>query len=152
MASGGLDVPERILAAIESLEERVSALAAADRQAARPERFPALTAVEAPVLTKPGHADQFKFCEEVRRLASSALVSGQFDETTECWIPVGNGPEAFDVLATALQRVVSAVEARQKLIRLADRSELGWRVVQHYVADPIADDADDEKRIKRATK
>ena len=33
-----------------------------------------------------------------------------------------------------------------------DRSDLGWRVVQHYVADPIADDMEDEKRIKKATK
>ena len=35
---------------------------------------------------------------------------------------------------------------------MADRSELGWRVVQHYLADPIADSVDDEKRIKNATK
>ena len=58
---------------------------------------------------------------------------------------------SFDVLASALQRVVAAVEARQKLIHLADRSDLGWRVVQHYMADLITD-TDDEKRIKRPTK
>ena len=63
-----------------------------------------------------------------------------------------NSADSVDVLASALQRVVAAVEARQKLIRMADRSELGWRVVQHYMADPIADDADDDKRIKQATK
>jgi stalled ribosome rescue protein Dom34 len=54
--------------------------------------------------------------------------------------------------ALAFQRIVAAVEGRQKLIRMADRSELGWRVVQHYLADPIADNAEDEKRIKKATK
>jgi hypothetical protein len=52
----------------------------------------------------------------------------------------------------ALQRVVAASEARQKLMKMADRSELGWRVIQHYVADPIADSVEDEKRIKNATK
>ena len=52
----------------------------------------------------------------------------------------------------ALQRIVAATEAREKLIKMADRSELGWRVVQHYLADPIADSVDDEKRIKNATK
>jgi hypothetical protein len=50
--------------------------------------------------------------------------------------------------ASALQCIVAAVEGRQKLIRLADHSELNWRVVQHYLADPVADSADDEKRIK----
>ncbi len=42
-------------------------------------------------------------------------------------------------MVDALQRIVEANEERQKLIKTADRSELGWRVVQHYVADPIAD-------------
>jgi hypothetical protein len=50
----------------------------------------------------------------------------------------------------AFQRVVATAEARQKLIGLADRSELGWRVVQQYLADPIEDDADNEKRIKKS--
>jgi len=60
--------------------------------------------------------------------------------------------DSADTAVQALQRIVAAVEARQKLIRMADRSDLGWRVVQHYVADPIADSLEDEKRIKNATK
>ena len=42
------------------------------------------------------------------------------------------------------------VRERQKLIKLADSSELGWKVVQEYVANPIAEDSEDEKKMMRA--
>lgn len=39
---------------------------------------------------------------------------------------------------------------RQKLIKMADTSELGWRVVNEYISNPLASDSDDEKRIYKA--
>ena len=39
---------------------------------------------------------------------------------------------------------------RQKLIQMADRSELGWRVVHEYESNPLAEDSEDEKRIYKA--
>ena len=39
---------------------------------------------------------------------------------------------------------------RQKLIKIADRSDHGWGVVAEYTADELADDSDDEKRILKA--
>jgi hypothetical protein len=39
---------------------------------------------------------------------------------------------------------------REKLIKLADSSDSGLRVVQKYEAHPLADDSDDEKKIVRA--
>jgi len=58
------------------------------------------------------------------------------------------------------QKVVSAkekisegiclVQERQKMIKLADSSDLGWKVVQEYESNPIADDSEDEKRMNRA--
>ena len=41
---------------------------------------------------------------------------------------------------------------QQKLIRLADREESGWRVVEHYISDDLASDSDDEKAIAKARK
>ena len=41
---------------------------------------------------------------------------------------------------------------RQKLIKIADRSEYGWGVVAEYTADKLADDSDDEKRLEKAEK
>ena len=39
---------------------------------------------------------------------------------------------------------------RQKLIKMADASKLGWRVVNEYVSNHLASDSDDEKRIYKA--
>ena len=63
---------------------------------------------------------------------------------------------------SALQQAKAAVEEsmtllmdRQKAIRLADRSELGWAglgwaVVNEYGKDELAEDSEDEKRIAKA--
>ncbi len=49
-----------------------------------------------------------------------------------------------------LKKAKEALAHRQKLIHLADRSELVWAVVEEYEADELADDSDDEKKIYRA--
>lgn len=41
---------------------------------------------------------------------------------------------------------------RQKMIRMADRSEFGWMVVNEYETDELADDEEDERRIAKALK
>lgn len=38
---------------------------------------------------------------------------------------------------------------RQELIQLAYSSELGWKVVAEYEANPITSDSEDEKRIHK---
>ncbi|XP_053401634.1 uncharacterized protein LOC128546105 [Mercenaria mercenaria] len=56
-------------------------------------------------------------------------------------------------LQESRQKIAEAKEMishRQKLIRLADSSELGWRVVNEYESNPLASDSDDEKRIYKA--
>ena len=42
------------------------------------------------------------------------------------------------------------IKNRQKLIKLADSSEAGRRVVDGYVSNPLAEDSDDEKKIYKA--
>ena len=39
---------------------------------------------------------------------------------------------------------------RNKLIKIVDRSVLGWDTVAEYEADPIASDSDHEKKIRQA--
>ena len=41
---------------------------------------------------------------------------------------------------------------RQKHIKIADRSDLSWATVKHYMADPLADGPEDEKDIARLEK
>ena len=42
------------------------------------------------------------------------------------------------------------LQHRQKLIKLADKSEVGWKLVDEYESHELADDSDDEKRILKA--
>ena len=42
------------------------------------------------------------------------------------------------------------MKQRQKVIRIADESEMGWKVVDEYVQSEIASDEEDQKRIHRA--
>ena len=45
---------------------------------------------------------------------------------------------------------LAEVQKRQKLIKLADKSEAGWLAVEKYERNDLVDDSDDEKRIKKA--
>jgi hypothetical protein len=45
---------------------------------------------------------------------------------------------------------MSLLNYRQKIIKIADSSDLGWRVVQEYEANPLEDDSDDEKKLFKA--
>ena len=42
------------------------------------------------------------------------------------------------------------IKNRQKLIKLEDSSDAGWRVVDGYVSNSLAEDSDDEKKIYKA--
>ena len=53
-------------------------------------------------------------------------------------------------MAKALERGRELLGECQKLIKIADRSELGWGVVAEYTADELAVDSDDEKRLEKA--
>ena len=44
------------------------------------------------------------------------------------------------------------IRKRQKLIKIADKSEFGWLVAREYDEDEIASNSDDDKRLKKAEK
>ena len=50
----------------------------------------------------------------------------------------------------ALQEGEDLIKERQKLTKIADRSEHGWATVEEYVADELVDNSDDEKRLYKA--
>ena len=54
--------------------------------------------------------------------------------------------------AEHLEEGASALKTRQKLIKIADRSDFGWGVAHHYQTDPLADNSDDEKELRRTDK
>ena len=53
---------------------------------------------------------------------------------------------------SVLQECKVTIEARMKLIKLADSSDHGWQTVAEYMTNELADNSDDEKRIEHAEK
>ena len=49
-----------------------------------------------------------------------------------------------------LQDMLRSVKRRNKLIRMADRSEAGWDVVLEYEDDELASDSEDDRKMRRA--
>ena len=88
-----------------------------------------------------GNENQYK--HEVKVLTKLTEAKAQLD-----------GPDlSVDSIHQARDKIVEGmaiVRDRQKLIKLADSSELGWRVVKEYTTNPIADDSEDEKKMIRA--
>ena len=52
----------------------------------------------------------------------------------------------------AVDEGTKMLTVRQKHIKLADRSEFGWKFVKEYETDDLAEDDQDEKRIAKAEK
>ena len=51
-----------------------------------------------------------------------------------------------------LKGVIESIDKQNKLIRLADKSEVGWLMVNEYVTDDLASDSGDDAKIRKAEK
>ena len=93
-------------------------------------------ATEAGKLNFQGNKDQFLFNSELR---------GTLDETA-------NFLAARDVekAGEKVEELRKNLRHRQKIIKLADKSEAGWLAVKEYQTEELASDSEDEKRIKKA--
>ena len=85
-------------------------------------------------------------------------VMSKLEETEDSLVPLMNKIDNFaDLDGIALTEAHrSLIEGkqllshRQKLIKMADKSESGWRVVDEYQTNEIAEDSDDEKKMLKA--
>ena len=84
---------------------------------------------------KVGNEKQFKFNQSVEARFDSAISAIEKKK-----------PEK------ELEEGKKLLSERQKLIKLADRSECGWATVSAYVSDDLADTPEDERRISKAEK
>ena len=87
---------------------------------------------EASKLKKKGNLKQFLFNAELLDEVKSITEDLQTQDT--------------DSANKTAKRTIKLIERRQKLIKLADKSEAGWLAVDEYESDELAD----EKRIRKA--
>jgi regulator of RNase E activity RraB len=145
-----MDDTSRILQSIAALAADVAVLKSGRSDQVQQAVLP-MPAPAGPELKGVGNAAQYKFCVTVQDHLQAALSGFTEDEYGDWQLSSGNAVLVNKVVSD-LRNAANLVAQRQKLIRLADRSEHGWAVVPHYLADPLASDEDDEKRMKAAGK
>ncbi len=132
---------QKLLSALATVEEKVSGLKRelSDEQEAANQRLAKkLKLDKKPTFRKKAHEKQFLFNEE---------VGGKLEEAKAA---LGQTPPAVEKAKTVLAEGEKLIVERQKLIRIADRSEHGWATVEEYIDDELADNSDDEKRLYKA--
>ncbi|CAC5377914.1 unnamed protein product [Mytilus coruscus] len=60
------------------------------------------------------------------------------------------GPSLDSPTNSIVSELITKVKARNKSIRIADSSAGGWTTVREYESNTIADNSDDEKKIRQA--
>ncbi|CAG2256478.1 unnamed protein product [Mytilus edulis] len=93
------------------------------------------------VFKRKGNEEQFKVNSKVANKMKEA----------RCFLR--EDPEQTEQTQKAAQSISEGLDIlrhRQKLVKLADQSESGWKTVTEYETHSLADDSEDEKRIIRA--
>ena len=89
--------------------------------------------------------------EEASAIAVARTPAMTPSSTSSSTSSAALGSSMSGPLMSALQQAKAAVEGiallkdHQKVIRLVDRSELGWAMVNEYRKEALAEDSDDEK-------
>ena len=87
---------------------------------------------------------QMKFKGNQKQFELNAHIDSIFDR-----IKYANASEKKEV-DDLVGEGKELIRKRQKLIRIADKSTDGWKVVDEYVSDELASGSEDEKRLKKA--
>ena len=92
-----------------------------------------------------GNELQHKFNDRVADKVAAAAAAISKVETTS-----SSSKVLLDRAAKELEEGTVLIVHRQKVIKLADRSEAGWAVVEEYKGDDLANNSEDEQRMERA--
>ena len=99
-----------------------------------------------------GNKKQFEFNIETLEHITQSL---SFVDSLKSLVDLEN-PEIHQVSALILKlddshnSASKAIKRRNKLIRIADKSEAGWAAVDEYLSDEVASGSEDEKKIRAA--
>ena len=102
------------------------------------------------VFKKKSHQEQAKVNDRIEESITEAET--QLAEVAADAYEGSQLASKVESIQQSLKRGKKIVAERQKLLKIADRSEFGWAVVAEYTADELAEDSDDEKRINKAEK
>ncbi len=83
-----------------------------------------------------GNEEQFKFNSKILEFLEQSLKL----------INSGSAATALPILEKAKEEL----SKRNKLVKLADKSEAGWAAVDEYQQDELASDSDDDKKLRSA--
>ena len=123
------------------LEERLKTLET--KQEASCEKLAKKIRKEKPYSFKrKGHEVQHDFNEKVKETLETAAETLSEENFRD--------PDKVAAAKKAINEGIELLERREKLIKLANRSEYGWRTVEEYEKDDLAKHSDDEKRIAKA--
>jgi len=95
-----------------------------------------------------GNEHQFNFNSRIE----DAINMAKWELTKAVKISDRAAKQAIQKAELSLDEGAKALVVRQKHIKIADRSDLSWATVKHYMADPLADGPEDEKDIARSEK
>ena len=99
-----------------------------------------------------GNKKQFEFNNETLEQITQSL---SFVDSLKSLVDLENS-ENHQVSALilklddSLNSASKAIKRRNKLIRIADKSEAGWAAVDEYLSDEVASGSEDEKKIRAA--
>ena len=86
---------------------------------------------------------QMKFKGNQKQFELNAQIDGVFDRI--CSANDSKNKQVDDLVDEGKE----LIRQRQKLIRMADKSAGGWKVVAEYVSDELASGTEDETRLKK---
>ena len=135
------DRMEELLGTLNELKGEMSAMKRAlevDREAAEQRLVKKLKLDPPPTFKKKSHEKQFLFNSTVE------------DKLDACVVALQETPPAIEKAKSVLEEGKLLITKRQKLIKIADRSEYGWATVDEYVEDELAEGKEDERRLFRA--
>ena len=136
------EMEEKFSSSLEELQRKVTA-----NQESSSEEVVSKLKQRAYRFKQKGNEAQFAFNSSVEERIQSAKR-----ELTKLTTADSKDQSSVRKATIQLDEGLKAIACRQKHIKIADRSELGWQVVAAYESDELASDSEDEKRLFKAEK
>ena len=130
-----------LLSSMQTMQEQMKAMQKGQEETCM--RLARQSHKDSYVFKKKGNECQYKANKEVKERLE--VAASYLDR-----VKAVSGKEHLNLAKKEIAKGTSFLARREKLIKLADRSESGWAVVEEYNADVLADDSDDEKKIEKA--